>query len=59
MKYSHKKDDAYLKFPSGSSNSGSESIEANIFRDKKKEQSEQENFNKNYIPNLDKSALIK
>ena len=59
LKYSHKKDDAYLKFPSGSSNSGSESIEANIFRDKKKEQSEQENFNKNYIPNLDKSALIK
>ena len=55
----NKKDDAYLKFPSGDSNSGSESIEANIIRDKRKEQSEQENFNKNYIPNLDKSALIK
>ena len=44
----NKKDDAYLKFPSGDSNSGSESIEANIIRDKRKEQSEQENFNKNY-----------
>ena len=57
--FSHK-DDAYLKYPTAESyNSESESLEAGVSRDKKKEQSEQENFNKNYIPNLDKNALIR
>ena len=36
-----------------------EDLEIGDIRDKRKEQSEQENFNKNYIPNLDKSALIR
>ena len=54
------KDDSYLKYPTAEiNNSESESLEAGVSRDKKKEQSEQENFNKNYIPNLDKNALIR
>ena len=61
QKYSshNHKDDAYLKYPSGAQNSGSESVEVTAIRDKKKDQIEQENFNKNYIPNLDKNAFIK
>ena len=52
------KDEPNLKYPS-TGYSGIESIDVTTFKDKKKEQIEQENFNKNYIPNLDKNALIK
>ena len=52
------KDDAYLKYPTNEQVSESESLEGQT-RDKKKDQNEQENFNKNYIPNLDKVALKK
>ena len=59
LKTGSSKDDAYLKSPSGDPNSESESLEGGVIRDKKKELSEQENFNKNYIPPLDKNVLIK
>ena len=58
-KYSgSRKDDPYLKYPS-TEISGSESTDTALFIDKKNDQIEQENFNKNYIPNLDKNNLIK
>ena len=48
----------YKKGTSNENNSESESLETSIVRDKKKEQNDQENFNKNYIPNLDKKNFI-
>ena len=56
-----KKDDGYLKYPTDNQ-SDSISLEEgndNYFRNKKKLQSEQENFNQKYVPTLDKGALQK
>ena len=55
-----KKDDGYLKYPTDNK-SDSISLEEGNFniRDKKKMQSEQENFNQKYIPTLDKGVLQK
>ena len=49
---SNLKNDTNLKYPSGDNNSDDEDSEIRI-KDKRKEQAEQEDFNKNYIPNLD------
>ena len=54
-------DEAYLKYPKDVGRSDSISLEEtnNIFRNKKKMKSEQENFNQKYIPSLDKNTLQK
>jgi len=54
-----KKDEVYCKYPSNGGNSDSISLEDGINRDKKKQQKEQEYFNQKYIPNLNKSNLLK
>ena len=59
MKKRMKRDEGYLKYPNDDRSESISLEDGNIFRDKKKLQSEQENFNQKYIPSLDKNALQK
>ena len=54
-----KKEDAYLKYPTNNQSDSISLEEGNNKRDKKKNHSEQENFNQKYVPTLDKEALQK
>ena len=54
-----KRDDGYLKYPNDDRSESISLEDSILIRDKKKLQSEQENFNQKYIPSLDKNALQK
>ena len=54
-----KRDEGYLKYPTDNQSDSISLEDGSVIRDKKKLQMEQENFNKKYIPPLDKTALQK
>ena len=53
------RDDGYLKYSIDNQSDTTNLEDSNFIRDKQKFQAEQENFNKKYIPSLDKDALLK
>ena len=59
MKKRMKRDEGYLKYPNDDRSESISLEDSTFIRDKKKLQSEQENFNQKYIPPLDKNALQK